>query len=597
MGLIDALQAGNYQFKDNAKGNINIKTGDGNNVINVSAGNANIETGNGNQTITANVSNNLVINTGSVGDDKINATALSGIINTNDSDDTIKFSGTSFDISALDGNKIVLVSGNVADTQHENSISLGNGELNQVRVTGNNVDINNGDGRLELGFVGNNVDVNAGNGTHAIGFWGNNVDITLGNGNNSIQTLDFALANGNFNDFGADKVLENLTTISAEVISKETTSTSFDAKAEIAKKYNLSAQEIAILNKIDLNTKHSDGNPLYVLIKSPRKSAAAGKDVYVIAKRDYGNHAWAESDRECIATGNLTNVTVAGKETSTQKVTTEYTYFLNGVSDVNIKAGNGDNNIFLTSDVKADSNINIEIGNTQNGNNITVRNGFTVKDRDTVETKTQNDKNTTVYANDGRTWNSPLIVDFNKDGLVSAMSGIGVDIDGNKIADGAAIGGDKMLAMSSFNGNSSIDGQEVFGDNTVSPFTNQKLGASNGFEALKLLAEQAQKYTGISCINNGNVNLQALGSALEQVGVKLGFISGYNTTELESLGHVASINVEHYETVEAAGDVQHRQLGSYTDNEGKTYKTDDVWFAAQTEETKPSFIELLKRII
>ena len=173
---------------------------------------------------------------------------------------------------------------------------------------------------------------------------------------------------------------------------------------------------------------------------------------------------------------------------------------------------------------------------------------------------------------------SPLIVDYNKDGQVSAKAGKGVDIDNNGKADGAAINGDKMLAMSDTNSNGKIDGTEVFGSQTVNPFTGEKINAANGFDALKEVAKSAYSKTGINCINNGNVDLQALKAALALIGVKLGFISDDNVTELEDLAHVKSINVENYTQQKQTGDVQHNQLGSYTSTDGKLYKTDDVWF-------------------
>lgn len=173
---------------------------------------------------------------------------------------------------------------------------------------------------------------------------------------------------------------------------------------------------------------------------------------------------------------------------------------------------------------------------------------------------------------------SPLIVDFNKDGKVSAEAGLGVDVDNNGTADGAAVGGDKMLAMSDMNGNSKIDGTEVFGDQTVDPFTGKKINAKNGFEALKVVALSAYKSTGIKCLKNGEVDLQALKSALALVGINLGFISDNNTSSLSGLAHVAKINVANYTEQQQSGDVQHNQLGSYTSTDGKTYKTDDVWF-------------------
>ena len=176
---------------------------------------------------------------------------------------------------------------------------------------------------------------------------------------------------------------------------------------------------------------------------------------------------------------------------------------------------------------------------------------------------------------------SPLVVDFNKDGKVSAEAGKGVDVDNNGKADGAATNGDKMLAMSDMNKNGKIDGTEVFGDQTVNPFTKQKINAANGFEALKEVAKSAYEKTGINCMNNGNVDLRALEAALALVGVKLGFISDNNVTELEDLDHVKSINVENYAQQNQTGDVQHNQLGFYTSTDGKTYKTDDVWFKLQ----------------
>lgn len=603
MGLIDALKAGNYQFFNNSTANITIKTGEGNNNINVTGGNINIATGNGNQFINAFTTNNLSITTGLTGQDYINANAFKGIINTGGSDDTIKFTGTSFDIDALDGNKTVLVNGNVNDTQSQNSITLGNGALNQIRSTANNVDITNGNGDLQLGFIGNNVDVNAGNGNHSIGFWGNNIDMNLGNGNNSIQTLDFSLLNNNFNDFGAADVLASQLKLSGkDVISTQVINSnvnSSDVKAAIAAKYNLSPQEIATLNSLDLSkTLAADGGPLYVIGRSIVKSTP-GNPVYVVCQRDSVGHTWSVTNHECIAsdTGawNKTNIDYTSTTTVQEKYKNIYT--LNGVSNVDINTGNGNNNIALTSDVKGSSNIAINLGNAPTGNNIYIRNGYVTEDP-TVYTDTvqQSTKLTTTTWDNAQTHTSPLVVDYNKDGKIDATAAMGVDIDNNGAADGAATGGDKMLAMSDFSGNGAIDGKEVFGDQTVSPFTGERINAANGFEALKVIAEQAKQYTGIDCLKNGSVDLQALKTALATKGVNLGFISGNNVTELEDLGHVAAINVDNYAEVDATGDVQHRQLGSYTDTDGSTQKTDDVWFTAQPTANKDNFFEILKKL-
>jgi hypothetical protein len=83
----------------------------------------------------------------------------------------------------------------------------------------------------------------------------------------------------------------------------------------------------------------------------------------------------------------------------------------------------------------------------------------------------------------------------------------------------------------------------------------------------------------MACIDdNGVVNLQNLSQALESEGIGLGMISGNNTTNLESLGDVASIDTANYVEQQDTGDVRHNQLGTYQDTGGDTHKVDDVWF-------------------
>ena len=175
---------------------------------------------------------------------------------------------------------------------------------------------------------------------------------------------------------------------------------------------------------------------------------------------------------------------------------------------------------------------------------------------------------------------SPLILDMNHDGQVSATAGMGVDVNGDGKADGAATGGDKMLAMTDINGNGSIDGAEVFGDKTVSPFTKQPINAKNGFEALKVIAQQAKQYTGIDCMSGSQVDIKKLQQALAKAGVKLGFISNNNNTTVEDLYGVSKIEVGKYtgNSYDASAAVQNQISGEFTDENGVTYKVDDVWF-------------------
>lgn len=161
----------------------------------------------------------------------------------------------------------------------------------------------------------------------------------------------------------------------------------------------------------------------------------------------------------------------------------------------------------------------------------------------------------------------PLIVDFNRNGSVNYNLGQGVDLDGNGTGDLAASNGDKMLAMSDLNGNGVIDAAEVFGDQTINPFTGQAIEAANGFDALKVVAQSAEKATGMSILNaDGEVDLQALKTALATVGIGLGFISDDNNTELEDLAHVASININNV-----------GNYGAYTDTDNLKWDVESVW--------------------
>ena len=181
--------------------------------------------------------------------------------------------------------------------------------------------------------------------------------------------------------------------------------------------------------------------------------------------------------------------------------------------------------------------------------------------------------------NSGYTTHSPLILDTNHNGKISATAGEGVNL-GNGVS-GAATGGDSMLAMKlNSKGNSPIDGTEVFGDETVNPFTGQACNAQNGFEALQDIAESAQQATGIQIINHGEVNVQKLNQALQSSGLgSLGLISGNNTSTLQGLGDVAEINTSYTNgSYNSNSSVQDRQDGSYISTNGKKYACDDVWF-------------------
>ena len=246
--------------------------------------------------------------------------------------------------------------------------------------------------------------------------------------------------------------------------------------------------------------------------------------------------------------------------------------------------------------------------------------------------------------------NSPLILDMNRDGVISADVGLGIridvpDTDGQSPQStrprpahhrGAAVGGDKMLAMCDFvrdvrdsnddmdATNGEVDIREVFGDRTHDPFDpeHRPLHAPNGFVALRWVAERAQQrfpqlpIVVVSPSSSSSsdsstttqppsilVQLKPLRQALRAVGCDLGLLSGDNVRHLEpftsgdsDLGdnqgdmnqnqknhEVIAIEVGRYRSTpddRRANGIEDRQRGHYVDACGHQFSVDDLWFPA-----------------
>lgn len=560
----------NQTSEERGQGNLFVG-GTGNDVVINDADNALILAGDGDDSIASNGTQNII--EGGDGDDTIVSQGDQNAISGGSGDDTIVSTGNGNVIAGHDGND------NIKSTGDYNFISGGNGNDNVVSIGDHNT-IDGNAGNDTILSLGDFVAINVGEGDNNVTFWGDNYNITGGNGDNTAQTLDFAIADGNYEEYAS--YLEPDTTVTSNTVKTSTSTSQYDMaaiKAEIAKKYNLSPAEIATLNSIDLNAKYSDGSPLYAIAMSIKNPGH-----YVIVRRDGATHARGVTTGECIATNNSWAsdlIKEVGEKTITNTYTTTTTYSLHGVSNVNVNFGNGDNTVHIT----ADKNVYATLGNGDN--DVLIRNGFTCTDVD-VETDTETQSLNFGILTSNATHTSPLIIDFNQDGKVSATAGQGIDLDNNGSADGCASNGDKMLAMTDLNGNGKIDGAEVFGDQTVDPFTGKALNAANGFEALAMVAKSAEKYAGIKCIDaEGNVDLNALNQALQTRGIKLGFVSDDNNTTVEDLSKVASINTSNYIEQEDSGDAQHRQLGTTTFLDGSTNKVDDVWFTLTGLEENP----------
>ena len=617
--------------------NVNIDTGCGDQNITVNAkGDANIDTGHcGFDTINAVVGGNA------------------HIVTREDDDNVTLVCGGNFDIDAgedhhecedrgytyTDNDTVTVVS---TSTTGQNKISTGKDD-DKITVIANNVEITKGEGTMLLGALGDNYEVNSEASKNTVGFYGNDYTFNFDadRSKNDVRTLDFWLRDGEdgkkiqLNDGSSIALKDAVDDVQETHDGPKMTLTEYDAKNnaenvkyfkenfgeiydkltyagqqvttevstdladhvelttnnkdEIAKKYNLSAEERAILDKVDLTkTLAADGQPLYAIAKSVKKSTD-GHPVYVVVKRDAVNHSRAVSDNECIAfkASDASEYKQTTTTTDTFKVTTtkiiEDLFATTGVRNVTINQNDGQLNAFLSvSDGEANINKDENCNNEQ-VDNINVVGGHIDSIVNTCTTETTEVNKSTeeylgkIFFSDG-TWTSPLVLDTNKDGKVSASNGQGIDLDGDGKADLAATRGDMMLAMSDLNKDGAIGVTEVFGNKTVSPFTGKPLNAANGFEALKMIAQEAEQKTGMKIITNGDVNMVKLQQALATVGVNLGLISNGNTTTLGSLADIQSINVSDYlQNTQATGAVRHGQLGTYIDAAGNKHSVNDVW--------------------
>ena len=334
------IKLGNGHSNISAAGkDVNIDTGCGNQTINVIAtGDAKIDTGHcGEDTINAVVGGNFTAVTRE--DDDTVVAVVGGNFNVNVGEETHECEDAGYEWTDNDTVKIMCTS-----TEGENKLTLGKGADNVALVAHNvTIDKGYGDGAndentLLLGAIGHNYTINSFADQNIVGAWGDNYEYNFYNTEsyNEVNTLDFWLNDGSNNkyiemddgskmaltdmvddfqlkegddpmtltqyhnnyekeitdffksNFGdlmdeityagqAEKILSQTT----ELIGTETLNE--NNKAALIEKYNLSAEEQAILNKIDLTaTLADDGKPLYGIAKSPKKSAAAGHDVYVL---------------------------------------------------------------------------------------------------------------------------------------------------------------------------------------------------------------------------------------------------------------------------------------------------------------------------
>lgn len=589
MGIVDALQNGKVAYTGNSASKVKIELGDGNAQISVRGNGVDIKTGIGNQTV------------GVLGND------VSVKLDTN---------------APIDWDP----------TQ----------DFDQVGVvsTKKTVNVNTGDGNDTAVVVADNANITMGKGEHLAVYYGNNATVNLGEaGQNIVMSADKAIVHNVMTseaNFAGIKVGE--AAINAiEERTKEVVNT-WEKYNEVDKTgfmkamqttYNLDDANMQMLEQLydsgALSETFKDGNgkeyPRYSIMPSVTQKGANGETKYILCYNDWatnngeGMHTRGLIEladgqkpqygkaievggkrygfKECVATKLVQDV----QEYKTQQTKTVYEeryYNLEGTKNVTINMADSNTSIV---DLTAVGKVTINGGDASmkagEGYSINVDAAVRTTESEIKSKVVATGKNDTIrwLINDTNTntYTSPLVLDTNHDGVISAKSGNGVDVNNDGVADGYATGGDKMLAFTDTNANGKIDGTEVFGNNTVDPFTGKSINAANGFEALKVVAQSAEKATGIACYKDGKVDLNALKTALATKGIELGYISDANTTQVEALENynVASIAVDQYtEDAKAAGDVQHRQQSTYTTADGETYTVDDVWFKERSRMDK-----------
>lgn len=471
-------------------------------------------------------------------------------------------------INVGNGNNEILI-----NTNSQTNISTGDGNNKIIANTKTKNQITTGDGNNKVLCNGDGSYVTFGDGDNDVVFNGDNFTAEFGDGDNEIKTLDQAIIQGEYTDYTDSIDMDITTIITTTCLNKAITNADvFDC---------LDSKEREIAKTLDWEAKVDD-KPKYIIAQSKDKKYhvyeyAQNNTYNCVNQKIYHSAKSFQWDGQTSDFGEIIYIV-------DEEQTTTTTYSAEEAKNVTLNFGTGKNTGKISVDVET-----FKINSENNSTNLNITTGqTTITDTDIITNVT---KNVTVNQGYSSKWYSPLIIDYNRDGIVSAQSGIGVDINNDGKADGAATNGDKMLAMSDINGNNEIDGTEVFGNNTIDPFTNKKIEAQNGFEALEKLALSAEEKTGIKIIEGENVNLEQLEKALNTIGVSLGTISDYNVTELESIGELKSINVKDYQnttidtTKNETQDIEHRQLGYGEFKDGTKTKINDVWFASVASAT------------
>lgn len=480
-------------------------------------------------------------------------------------------------------------------------ITAGNGD-NKIAVMANDSAIFTGDGDNQILLIGDNEKINSGNGDNEVTFWGDNVNIKAGDGDNSVETLDFAIAEGQYENY-AD-YLENDTTKTSSSTTSSTTSVTTDKEAHTrtttvttttitTTDYNLNG-----VSNVKINLGNGD-NTVKLTAENNADIKVGSGDNDILVRNGYSVRDVDTDVNSSSSTQEVRGVYVFGNQsypistTASSQHQVDYSRSLvdEFTADANYFAAASPTYLPIFNNLSPEAQAVSEKYGEMFGKTVLVDElGGLIGVYDTAAIMALNPGivNCNSYAGksiklpDGTEYDvlsnayaSPLTFDLDGDGIETSDKIVKYDIDGDGQLDDINDAGDAVLC---FNGGDS--GKELFGNNTDLNGDGIADGYSNGFEALKALAQKEG-------LINGTDDMKLDSNDIKQLEQKYSFgmkTNGYNgnVVSLESLG-ITEINLANTDSVttiddfDAKGNRLMTQTGATFEINGETRDYADVW--------------------
>lgn len=366
------LGNGDNNITNNAD-NTTLEFGDGNNTL-ISNGDSNNYTfGNGDNVITNNGNSNRY--TIGDGNNSIDSISDNNCYTLGAGNNNVTLNGNKNSVQTGDGENVVAATGN------QNGIYLGNG-ANTVTVHGENNAIGLGDGDNIVGMLGNNNYSFIGNGNNYFSIWGDNISIQAqpdknADGNNRIGTLNYTTVS-QLESLQKIWLSENTQTTTTEEITTIEDIEYSDEYENFKKSLStqLNSKEYQLALSVDL-TELVDNRPRYVITQTGDKkyhiyeydsetnnynalSSSVLKRYRSFSADDLVHDETKDAQDQDYAITTTKSVT----QTTTTTTTVADNLAYDGINNINILLGDGNNQIYL--DLINDADGNIVTGNGKN---------------------------------------------------------------------------------------------------------------------------------------------------------------------------------------------------------------------------------------